>query len=260
MVKKAVRASKGKECLGVFGTGEKCERARDGSELPIVLNQKCPHCKEQRCRAHCKCGRNKAKTAKGRAGPRGAEQKRKLGVRVTAPASGAAAAAPLRGPVGRAPDPSCQLLDVEEYYARCCKDIASASEVELASYQYDNPSLQKILLKRLKGKKTRGFSLRLYLDTQMFGDVRKKYQRPRVRELRDAGAEVYLCKGPKRAGSFHCKAIVVDRRYLYCGSANATYKSHSNEEYCFRITGPPVVQVLNKLAAQRQQRKPWDGS
>jgi len=41
------------------------------------------------------------------------------------------------------------MLDVDTYYSRCRDDIATASEVELASYMYDNLSLHKLLLKRL---------------------------------------------------------------------------------------------------------------
>jgi hypothetical protein len=149
------------------------------------------------------------------------------------------------------------MLDVDTYYSRCCRDVAVSSEVELASYQYDNPSLHKALLKRLKAKSH--FSLNVYVDAEMFGGIVPRYQKPRCEELLEAGAQVFLCKGPKAKGSFHCKGIVVDRRYLYCGSANATYKSAFNEEFCFRITGPPVGQVLHKLALQRQRQKPWDG-
>jgi hypothetical protein len=255
MVKKKSCGSKGMQCLGVLATGAKCDRARDGSGRPVFLNKLCPDCKEQRCRKHCKTGREK--TAKGRSVPRGKGQESKVKIKVSVAAT-APAAASLPGPVGRAPAASCLLLDVDAFYSRCCADVATASEVEVASYQYDNPSLQKVLMKRLKGRPA--FTLRVYLDAEMFeGDV-PRYQKARVRELWQAGAQVFLCRGPRSQGSFHVKAVVVDRRYLYCGSPNFTYKSHNNAELCWRMTGPNVGQVLQKLVVESQKRKLWDGS
>ena len=242
MAKKTARASKGLQSLGVLKTGEKCKRARDGSGNGVVLNKLCSFCKEQRCRAHCRCGRNNTDQAKGRSAPRGKDKQRK--VKVSASGSGAALAAVpnLPGPVGRAPGPSCALLEVNAFYRQCCNAVAEASEVELASYQYDNPSLQKVLVKRLKGRLP--FSLKVYLDAEVFQGGIPRYQEPRVRELWQAGAQVFLCKGPGPKGSFHCKAVVVDRRYLYCGSPNFSYKSQNNAELCWWIAGPAVGQVL----------------
>ena len=80
-----------------------------------------------------------------------------------------------------------------------------------------------------------------------------------VTELWTAGATVYLCKGLRPKGSLHGKAVVTDRRYLLTGRANATYKNHSNEEFVFRISGPAVGQVLEKLGAPRAKSKTWKG-
>ena len=160
-------------------------------------------------------------------------------------------------PVGRAPNPTCQLLDIHEFYSQCCCELGTASEAEAAPYQYDNPSLQKVLLKRLKGRSA--FNLNLYIDTEQFGGAVPKRQRPLVRELWSTGATVYVCKGPKPKGSIHGKAVVTDRRYLLTGGANAAYKNHSNEEFVFRISGPAVGQVLEKLGAPRAKSKTWKG-
>lgn len=264
------RASKGKECLGVFGTGQKCKRARDKSGLPILLAQNCKHCKEQRCKAHCKCARTKSVHAKGRSAPRGVgvtglvmkkvlvtkKHVLKRAPKVARPVS-KVAPVPLK-PVGRASAPTCQMLETEEFYKLCCSDIAGASEVELASFLYDNPRLQKVLLQRLGGRAA--FSLNVFLDQREWEAADKKYQGPRVRALLAAGAKVFLCKGLKGQGRFHAKAVVIDRRRLYTGSPNLTYASECNEEFCFRITGPAVGQALEKLAAQKQRAKVLDGS
>ena len=257
MVKTQSRASKGLRCLGVLGTGEKCKRARDGSGLPVLLNKKCAHCKEQRCRKHCKCARNDSDVAKGRSGPRGADQRRNARV-VVAAAAPAAPVAHLPSPRGPPLGLSCSLLDLTTYYARCCDEIATASEVELASYMFDHSALHKLLLKRLRGRTA--FSLRIYLDIEMFAGTVPRSQRSRVKELFQAGAKVYLCKGIKAGGSFHAKGIVVDRRYLYSGNPNVTDKSTKNEEFCYRFTGPIVSQVLSRLAVQLERGKQWDGA
>ena len=51
-----VKKNHGLCCLGVYGSRAKCTRARDGSGKPVVLNQVCKVCHEQRCkRQHCAC-------------------------------------------------------------------------------------------------------------------------------------------------------------------------------------------------------------
>ena len=53
-----VKKNHGLCCLGVYGSRAKCTRARDGSGKPVVLNQVCKVCHEQRCkRHHCACAR-----------------------------------------------------------------------------------------------------------------------------------------------------------------------------------------------------------
>lgn len=240
------RASKGRECVGLHG--KPCQRSRDGKKLPIILNNNCLKCGEPRCKKHCGC----RDTALGRSAARGpGAQVLKATLQPSQPARPAA-------PVGRASAPSVQILEIEEFYAQCCADLANASEAELASYIYDNPSLQDVLLRRLKGRTE--FKLNLYVDAELFANARYRHQRPRLKALRDAGAQVFLCKGPGRQGSFHMKALVVDRRYLYSGSPNFTYKSHCNEELCMRITGGGVAKVMEKLSGHRLTRNAWDGA
>ena len=161
-------------------------------------------------------------------------------------------------PQGRMPAPSCSLLQVDAFWKQCCQEIATSSEVELASYLYDNSSLHKALLKRLNSRQT--FSLRVYVDAEMFAGQNPRFQRSRVRELMEAGAGIYLCRGPGRQGAFHCKGIVIDRKVLYCGNANATDKSLCNEEFCLRVTGAPVGQILQRLSMHLKSGRLWNGS
>ena len=252
------RASRGKECLGVCGTGEKCKRSRDKAGLPILLNKLCGDCKEQRCKAHCQCARIGSVKAKGRSAARGmgnALQKANGICSIRVPQSPGPKALPAA--VGKPSAPTCHFLDVASFYERCCADVAHASEVVMASYMYNDESLQKVFLKRLRGGAD--FKLAVLLDAEMFAGSVPRSQKPRVTELREAGASVFLCKGVAGQGAFHSKALVVDRRYLYTGSANFTQKSRRNEELCFRITGPVVAEVLAKLSVQAVKCKPWVG-
>ena len=73
-----------------------------------------------------------------------------------------------------------------------------------------------------------------------------------LRNLRRAGAEVVLCRGTVATGAMHGKAIVVDRRTAFMGSANLTQKSERNGELLWRMRGPPVMDVLEFLEEERQ--------
>jgi len=46
-------------------------------------------------------------------------------------------------------------------------------------------------------------------------------------------------------------AVVTDRRMAFMGSANTTTKSLRNGELCFRLRGPPVLDVLQFLQQER---------
>ena len=68
-----------------------------------------------------------------------------------------------------------------------------------------------------------------------------------------------MCRGVGRQGAYHGKAVVVDRRVLYTGNANITGKSVRNEEFCFKMVGPVVLQVLERLALHRHKYPLWNG-
>ena len=135
-----------------------------------------------------------------------------------------------------------------------------AAEVELASYLYDNTAVQDALLKRLRSRTA--FGLNVYVDSEKFVTGGPFLQKARLRQLRSAGAgacKVYLCKGLRLRGSFHCKGAVVDRRFLFSGGANFTRQSEDNEEYCYKMAGPVVGQVLERMARHRQTGTLWNG-
>jgi hypothetical protein len=238
-------------CLGVQGTRKKCKNAKNGSGAPVALNRCCRVCDEQRCKAHCKCKRRDSAMAEGRHAPRGHTKER----------AQVEAAAPARAPGCQQSAPSLELLEVGDWYRRCCEDIDRAAKVEVASYVYDNPSVQAALVKRLMQKKRRPFELTVYVDAELHREGSTKMQKSRLRLLMEKGACIWLCRGRRGLGVYHCKGLVVDRRALYFGSANFTTKSGDNGEWCFRATGPVVGQVLQRLAQDRANPKhyEWDG-
>ena len=98
------------------------------------------------------------------------------------------------------------------------------------------------------------------VDKELFDQRTYAHQRPRLVRLRDAGATVHLCHGTPPHGSMHAKACIVDRRRLYAGSPNFTYKSQYNVELAFRIVGPPVAEVLQFLSGIRRNSREWVGN
>ena len=106
-------------------------------------------------------------------------------------------------------------------------------------------------MKRLRTRRSRPFVVHIYLDAEIQTALHAKppkQQRSKVRELKDNGAKVHICRGKGALGAFHCKGVIVDRRVLYTGSPNITTKSAANEEWAFRLVGPIVQQALNRIA------------
>ena len=95
--------------------------------------------------------------------------------------------------MGRASAASCELLDTGTWYSSFCDNVDNASEVELASYLYDNATVQKVLLKRLRGRTA--FSLNVYVDGEQLNAGVCTRGKGRLRDLRTAGALVYICRG-----------------------------------------------------------------
>ena len=140
---------------------------------------------------------------------------------------------------------------------RATAKIEHSTEVEVATYQYDNSKVHKTLMSRLRGEAP--FKLNVYIDKEMLQGNTPEKQRARISELIRAGASVYVCQGPGKRGSYHFKCIVVDRRWLLKGSMNVTDKSLQNEEAPETATGPLVAQYLERLSGHRAKGKLWDG-
>lgn len=118
---------------------------------------------------------------------------------------------------------------------------------------YDHHLLHEAFLKRLRGRTL--FSLTVLVDAGKYVAGGPHRQKGRLQALVAAGAAVYLCHGKRTTTNFHLKALVVDRRYCFCGSLNFTDASESSEELCLKLAGPQVAKVLGKLAAKRAKSK-----
>ena len=99
----------------------------------------------------------------------------------------------------------------------------------------------------------------ILVDKEQVQKRRIYYQRSRLLSLKRSGASIILCSGEPPHGSFHVKAIIINRRICFCGSANLTYASASNAELCLRLTGPPVAAILSQLMAAKACGEEWDG-
>ena len=169
-------------------------------------------------------------------------------------------AMPVPAPVGRPSVLGVEVLPLDQFYRECLRDVRSATRVDVASYIFDHPALTDVMERRFWGSTP--FAASISVDKESFEGRSYVHQRPRLRRLYEAGGEdctIHLCRGTPPHGSMHVKALIVDRRRLYMGSANFTYKSDFNVELALRVTGPPVNEVLGFLNEVHRQGIVWDG-
>jgi hypothetical protein len=171
------------------------------------------------------------------------------------PAAPVAVAVP--APIGRPAALQVEVLDTPVWFARMMVDIESAEEVLMGSLMLDHKDLTDLVLRRLADRYA--FGATICVDREQLHARTCYHQRPRLDALRRAGAAVYACRGSPPAGAFHMKAVLIDRRYAYTGSANLTQKSLSNVELCMRIVGPPVEAIHQKLVHARDHGEQWLG-
>jgi hypothetical protein len=238
-------------CLAYRGVACDCGRGRQ----PATVRQRCKldaRCNELRCASHCWCARNGLRTGRNaaRAGARSPAPIAKAVAKAkakaqAAPAPAAAAAPPPPAPVGRSPGLGVDVMAPGEWYTAMVASVNAAREVIIGSYQYDHEELTNILERRLRGREP--FDLTILVDQEMYNSKKPPGSRGRLDRLRRLSAELVLCRGTPSTGSFHAKAVVVDRRHAFVGSANITNKNSRNAELCFRLKGPPVADILQML-------------
>jgi hypothetical protein len=228
--------------------------------MPKTVSAACWRCEEWRRADHCRCtrestpgGRKPRKFTRGALEP---EPRPRARARLEE-----AVQVEVARPRGRPSPSSCELVDLRQWWSTVVAEVGGAREVELASYMFDDKSLFDVLARGLRRKQ---LVLNVYIDAEALGGQTPRSQRKRLTELLALGGEegratVWRCKTWRQC-SYHCKALIVDRRVLYTGSANFTENSRRNRETVYRMTGPVVEQVLRQLAEDRGAWGEWDGS
>ena len=169
--------------------------------------------------------------------------------------------AKVKPPRGAAPRESWDHLDNDAWWREVLSVLQTASEIEISSYLFDEPSLHALLVKRLADERDK-VAVRLHLDGKtLLKEEKYYYQRSRVKKLHELGATVYLCSGRKPNGVFHKKAVIADRRWMFTGGANLTHSArHANSEFLFKLTGAGVMDALRSLEQERVKAHLWNGS
>ena len=234
-----------RDCVQLSGRRCTLHTKRHGE--PKGVSKPCPRCREWRCAKHCRCGRNGSNV--GRNAPRiygaavvgsGAQSRRTTVVVHSAVRA-----------VGKPAPESTQRFGLDEWWDSVVEAVQKARSIEMGTYMFDDTRLYEVLLGRLRDSSD--FSFKLCLDGEAYHGPTPKNQKRRVDSLLRRGAEVFLCKGIGRQGSYHVKEMVVDRRFLFTGSANFTSKSRCNRERCYKITGACVAEALVDLAGERAE-------
>ena len=93
------------------------------------------------------------------------------------------------------------------------------------------------------------------MDADSYGQRAPLQQRRRLNSLQRSGAELVFCRGTPSTGTLHAKALVADRYTAVPGSANLTEKSARNGEFCFRMRGAPVFDIMHLLNKERAAQR-----
>jgi phosphatidylserine/phosphatidylglycerophosphate/cardiolipin synthase-like enzyme len=249
MAKAKTRKSGSYECKPVRG---KCENSRDGQGNPITLTKKCVWCKEMRCKAHCKCARDKQLEGRNKARPglKGVapSQKHVVQQQVQQQVQPSAAA------VADAAAISLKLFSGEDWLHRLIRDIKNAKEVLMVMYCFDDFQLHKELM----AHRERGGVLKLVLDEKYIKEHPEKWCHAST--LIKKGGMVRVKNGIHKPGVMHQKLVVLDvqsEKIVYFGTANATRASRINDDSMLRLTGEENVADLVKKA-QKAFRDAWE--
>jgi hypothetical protein len=131
------------------------------------------------------------------------------------------------------------------------RELQSASHAVVASYIFNNEAILAQLQKKLRG---RGAFTCLVLVDDAAHEANAKEKRV-LKELRRDGAQVCLCTGRNRGGIFHWKALILDSRVAYWGTANLTMNTLNSRDVMQRLTGPAVDDLKAGVAEAMQNGK-----
>ena len=212
---------------------------------------------------HCLCGRQKDWGDDGRKRPRTPKEQCAVPAAgvvpmlsfesdpTPTPPAAASVELVMQPALGRPAATGVDILGAGTWRERALAEIATAARVVLFTYEYNAMDFQTTLLQRLRSRKQCPFEVVLAVDNEKF-----KKSRSLLLQLVEKGADVYRCEGEKDtarygpgaySGSAHMKAVVIDGRIAYCGSANLTEASKKNLEMMIRLVGAPVRDISAML-------------
>ena len=137
----------------------------------------------------------------------------------------------------------------------------ATTEIVACSLSYDDRDLHRAFLARARARPA--VRVELFVDKQQLNRGRPTFERERLRELVTAGAIVWTVRGQShlnvfgegghnKFGQLHSKAVVLDKKVAYLGSANLTRNSRCDEDLVVRFSGTRVVQdVYERITSYR---------
>ena len=147
-----------------------------------------------RCRTFCKCGRDGSVTGWAAGRPATAVPQPQ------APSAAAPVEVEVVAPRGRPAALALEVLTATAWWAALLGAVSGADEVLVATFLFDHNGLTGLLLRRLRSRSP--CVVTILVDREGMAERTCCHQRPRLRELRAAGADVYLCRG--QAGLVAC--------------------------------------------------------
>ena len=142
---------------------------------------------------------------------------------------------------------AAEILCDAALWSRITSDLTNARRVVLSALCMDESVVCSRLKKVLKKADA---EVTVLVDREFYHKRTAPSQRPRLLELQELGATVFLCRGRAGRGHHHKKAIVIDQQTAYVGGANITNSAAwANGEMATRLTGPPVAAVSAALRA-----------
>ena len=139
----------------------------------------------------------------------------------------------------------------DTWVQRLIKEIKTTDALIMASFVADNDEVFAALLDRFGAH--RPFFCEVLVDKKHHGLRTCRSQALKLKRLKAAGAQVYLCKGRNGRGVMHRKEFVLDAKVLYEGSANASNAMSHNEDGMTRMTGHPVASFLANMRRVRDR-------
>jgi phosphatidylserine/phosphatidylglycerophosphate/cardiolipin synthase-like enzyme len=222
-----------------------CKHSRSGHRATVKAAHEV--CGEWKCRACCPCGQEGKLTGRARSRSARAAQASR------SPVPAAPENVFVRS-VGRPPAPSVALVPQGQFLPQLVSEVRTATtEIVACSLSYDDRDLHRALLARARARPA--VRVELFVDKQQLNSGRPTFERERLRELAAAGAVVWTVRGQSHSslfgeggntvfGHLHSKALVLDKKVAYAGSANLTRNSRCDEDVVFRFAGGRVVQDL----------------